>query len=289
MKVRSKTGFTDFTEEEKKSREILSAFVQPQLFQDLKIKAELFPLKPSSNSWESMIQLALDLEEIERLQLPLKEIRLAYTLYSSKNIVKEIDQLVKLTMKNGKTIKSPYWIVHQEKCHLKPGDYTLVAVVKDILTEQIGAIERKIIIPEIQDSVLTIGSILIKGSHPKEFLLQNKEKHQKIDHSHFIIRPNRQFSTSEVIVIVTPICSSHKTFQESYPEFSVQRQLLKEDHPFIEFDTLSLNDPPDPSSGCYSIIDIIQPDTLEEGVYYFETELVGKESRQKATETFSLR
>lgn len=288
LKVRSKTGFIDFTEDEKKSRQLLSAFVLPQMFQDIKVKADLFPIKPSKGSWESMIQLALDLEEFEHLKLPLKEIRFACTLFASKKIVKEIDQLVKLTMKEGEVIDSPYWIVHQEKCKLKPGEYTLIAVVKDTLTEQIGAVEKKITIPEIQDSDLTIGSIMIKGSDPTEVLLKKKEKHEKIDYSHFIIRPNRQFSTSEVIVIVTPICSSHKSFHEGYPDISVKRRLLKESQHLIDFNTLALHDPPDPSSGCYSIIDIIQPNTLEEGVYSFEIELSGDDNHQKTHETFFL-
>jgi VWFA-related protein len=288
LKVRSKTVFTDFTEDEKKSRQLLSAFVMPQLFQDIKLKADLFPLKPYKGSWESMIQLALDLEEIKRLKLPFKEIRFAYTLFAEGKIMKEIDQLVKLTMKEENILNFPYWVVHQEKCQLKPGEYELVAVVKDILTEQIGAINRKFIIPEIQDRDLTIGSIMIKGSHPTEVLLRNKEKHEKIDHSHFIIRPNRQFSISEVIVLVTPICSYHKSFHEGYPEISVKRRLLKEDELLIEFNALPLQDPPDFSSGCYSIIDIIEPNTLEEGIYAFEIELSGADNHQKVVETFSL-
>ncbi len=288
LKVRSKTTFTDFTVAEKKSRQLLSAFMVPQLFQDIKLRADLFPLKPYSGSWESMIQLALDLEEIKRLKLPFKEIRFGCILYAEGKVMKEIDQLVKLTMKEENLQNSPYWIVHQEKCQLKPGEYELVAVVKDLLTEQIGAIKQNITIPEIYDSDLTIGSIMIKGSHPKEVLLRNKKKDERIDHSHFIIRPNRQFSTAEVIVIVTPICSYHKSFNEAFPDISVKRRLLKGKEQLIEFNALPLQDPPDPSTGCYSIIDIIESNTLAEGVYAFEIELSGAQNHQKVIETFSL-
>ncbi len=286
--VRSKTGFTDFTKEEKEEQKLLSALLLPHLFKDIKLIAELFPLKPSKNRWESMIQISLNFEEIKIQEFPLKVINFAYTLYGSGKIIKEMNQLVKFTMKEDETDKAPHWVVHQENFQLPPGDYTIVAVIKDYLTEQIGATETNISLPEIPKNILTIGSILIKGSHPTEILLKEKNVSQSIDYSNFIIRPNQQFSISEVIAIVTPICSLQKNPNKGYPQIFVKRRLLIDDDQAMEFDDISLNDPPDPSSGCYNVVDIISPGSLNQGIYTFEIELFGSDIQEKRSAPFKI-
>ncbi len=289
LKVRAKTGFTDFKEEEMKSRELLAALLLPHLFQDIKVVTDILPLKPLKDGWESIIQVALNLEEIKLLKHPLREIDFLCTLYGPKKVIKEINQHIKLSLKLDEIDRAPDWIIHQEKCKLKSGNHTLVAVVKDAATEIIGASEFEIPIPEISKDTFTFGSILLKGSLPLEIPLQEKKKTERTGHSHFLIRPDKQFSSSESIGITTPICSTWKNPSERYLDCKVRRRILKGDQLLIEFDEISINDPPDPSSGCYNIVDFIQPDTLEKGIYTYEIELLGKDLNQKANTIFFIK
>ncbi len=289
LKVRSKSGYTDFTEEELKSRELLSALLLPHLYQDIKVVTDIFPLKPVKDAWETIFQVSMNLEEFKLLKYPLKEIDFLCSLYGNNEMIKEINQHIKLTLNLEEIDKAPDWIIYQEKCRLESGKYNLVAAIKDTSTEVIGASEKEISIPEISEDTFTIGSVLLKGSLPLEVPLIEKKKSEDIDHSQFLIRPDKRFSSLETVAIMTPICSTNKNPGESLVEGKVKRRILRDDQLLLEFDEISLNDPPDPKSGCYNIVDIIEPEALESGFYTYELELLGKDLNQKANAIFSIR
>ncbi len=155
--VRAPEAFRLWTEEQRKTSRLRAAFVDPSPYEHPLVRAFVFPLKPASKkAWESLVSLSFPLAvEEEDVSIEVGAI-----------LTKTVNGTVIEKFKGSSTIKASPGGPDQRKVtlygesRLKPGSYTLNAVLTKPDQNDIFTASTVITVPDVPEGLVVRGPVL---------------------------------------------------------------------------------------------------------------------------------
>jgi len=166
VKVRAKEGFLWLTDEENQERTVLAAHLSPELFHD-------FPLALEARSYlgegeKAYLEIAIAVPDTSLLFLPQQG---RYTAHLEAGVIlrqgrsRVVDQFsrkVEATM-TEKVFSERGYLTLISRREVPPGEYEAVTVVRDLGTENIGALRSSIKVPAFSSDRIAVSSLVLES------------------------------------------------------------------------------------------------------------------------------
>jgi hypothetical protein len=154
------------TSDQIEERQIRSAYLTPGLYRKLPIEmASSFYLEPSG---KQVLELAFAIPERSLVFLPredrtLARLEVGATFRTGRdNIVDQFSRSVEVRLQANETSRTGN-LLFMTRREMPPGDYDAVAVIRDLATDEVGAIRRQIKVPPLIGEHLAMSSLVLNS------------------------------------------------------------------------------------------------------------------------------
>jgi len=162
--VRTRQGFIFLTEEQVGEREILSAYVAPELFHDIPVALDIRSYLTADE--KPAVEIALAVPDESLLLQPMEgrfvaRLEAGVTLQSGKDLI--VDRFSRSTEARLPPVElaSEAEVTLLAHRTIPPGEYDAVAVVRDLGTGNIGAIRSHIKVPQLPSDRIAMSSLVL--------------------------------------------------------------------------------------------------------------------------------
>lgn len=165
--VRSKEGYTDYSEEERRSRFVSAALMLPGTVDDIPVAAEVFRGAPGGDRTDALVAVAIDAgalgvgagDDGERIQ----RVEVHGVLLDKEREVEvaaEMHRQVTETLEATSMVPTASLLSKQE-WQLPPGHYDLRIKVLDTVSRRVGTTKLAVEIPEIDNDSWSVGDVVL--------------------------------------------------------------------------------------------------------------------------------
>jgi VWFA-related protein len=166
VKVRAKEGFLWLTDEENQERTVLAAHLSPELFHD-------FPLALEARSYlgegeKAYLEIAIAVPDTSLLFLPKQgrytaHLEVGVILRQGRSrVVDQFSRQVEATM-TEKVFSERGYLTLISRREVPPGEYEAITVIRDLGTENIGALRTTIKVPAFSSDRIAVSSLVLES------------------------------------------------------------------------------------------------------------------------------
>jgi VWFA-related protein len=237
VKIRFRRGYTDYSDEEKMNMLLLSAFYNPNLYQELPLKAEFIPFHKESDTYVPWINIALPVKEIfldSGLTYGPKEFSLHIWIKDNKRAEMAFKGKIIIPFNIDSQFMEAIRTTEYICCHFKgseiplsQNEYETIFALYDDQTKEIGAWESSLLLPNFKENKLgaiincVLGSLTLNpDGEAKPFSLSKRGGYLEYGEMKFYPSVTRQFQRMEDSSIFIQAFYPHGK-PESRPVFSV--------------------------------------------------------------------
>ena len=159
IKIISRKGYLDYTDEQRGSLLLASASYNPSLFKQISFEAQAIPFVQSKNRFILWVNMALPVKSIlheESEGLSLKKLKLSITiddLVSERGVASQVDIPIILTSSFRKSLERATYFgfnTCSQPLELKKKEYLLILALYDEIRGQMGTVEEIVKIPVME-------------------------------------------------------------------------------------------------------------------------------------------
>ncbi len=165
--VRSKEGYTDYSEEERYSRFVSAALMLPGTLDGIPVAAEVFRGAPGGGLTDALVAVAIDPEALgigaDDDGEPIHRVEVHGSLLDegrNMEVAAEMHRQVTETLDGGVETHAAALLSKQE-WRLRPGRYDLRIMVLDTVSRRVGTARLPVEIPEDEDDSWGIGDVVL--------------------------------------------------------------------------------------------------------------------------------
>ena len=264
------------SDSEKKQSMLRAAWLSPEMFQTGIVRAHAFPLRPTSGgAWEALLAVSF--------VVPLRdsggrEVRRHFgaSLLDSTGVKHEFARTVRLEPDSAEVVSEPV-VTFLERVTLKPGVYSLSAVVSDPLEERPHATRVRIELPEIpKRELFLVGPILGQPAGPNLIVTGGGKGDDDTlgDENSFEPLLVQRIDGPVDLVSLTQVCMVGKKKSKIESMTSVTRSVRNAEGDLLgELDPVTLQLEGQDRIRCQNLVDILPGKTFSNGEYVFEVGL----------------
>jgi hypothetical protein len=270
------------SDSEKRESVLRAAWISPEMFQTGVVRAHAFPLRPRSDQlWEALLAVSFAVplsdsggREVQR--------QFGASLHSSKGVHHRFARTVRLQPDSAEVTSEPV-VTFLERVVLKPGVYSLTAIVSDPLDERPHANRVRIEIPEIpKRELFLVGPILGQPSGPNLIVMSGQIEGDDSQGAENSFEPLlvQQVDGPVDLVSLTQACMIGKKKGKLESSTSVTRSVRDHEGDVLgELDPVPLQLEGQDKIRCQNLVDILPGTSFANGEYVFE---VGFESDRQS-------
>jgi len=269
-----------FRSKSKKRESLLrAAWIAPEMFQSGVVRAHLWPLRPTSKkAWYALLAVSFTVPLAERSG---EEVHREFgaTLHNGSRPVHRLSRRIKLQPDSPDVHSEPY-ITFLEALRLKPGRYTLTAVLADPSEADPHATKVEIELPEVpKKELFLVGPILGRPAGPNLVVMGKGFAGGSEIGSESSFEPLliQQLSEPTDLVSLTQACfvgSKKRANKKRHSTVSISRSLQGEHGEIVgDLDPVSLTLEGYDEVHCQNLVDVIPGGSLPDGEYVFQARM----------------
>lgn len=272
--------------ETKRSSLLTAAWAAPEMFQTGVVRAHVFPLRPSSkDSWDGLLAVSF--------RVPLGNVageqaqrNFGAVLHRGAKMAHRFSRSIKLEP-DGADVTSEPVITFLDRVDLKPGRYTMTAVMSDPHVVEPHAYKLELQVPEVPaNELFLVGPVLGRAAGYNLVVMAGDEGEDddKLGRSNsFEPLLIQQLEEPVDLITLTQACfiGSKRRQQKALSSFpSVNRRLLDTDGDALgELSPVDTALEADGAVHCQNLVDVLPTSTLPDGEYEFEARLPSDRGR----------
>jgi len=281
LKVKFREGYTDYTEEDIKERNLAAAFFAPSFYKDIKFTFTIIALPESKNSFILWGRLNLPLSQFRKMGEIPEKISFFFGIKEEMDAKIHFDR-VELIMKDILKRNLPYYFVYfgTKGVRIKPGIYRICSVLT-YGKERIGAFEKLIKVPELSDKesfkiINFLPGFLIKNEEGgKPFTISPKDGLLRLRKYKFIPVWEDKIKRGTILPVFVQVLTPNKSLRVK-PVFYLSSSSKEK----ILLSTELIEKNYNRKTRCYSYIYLLQIEKFPPGVYTLTIRIADQSSKE---------
>ncbi len=167
VSVRAKEGYTDHSQEERRSRFVSAALTLPGTVNDIPVAAEVFRGAAGGNRTDVVVAVAVDGSPLgisrDEDDKPMQRVEVHSVLLDKDDdmaIVEEMHRQVSENIEEGASAANA-WLLSKQEWELRPGSYDLRVMALDDATGVVGTAQLDVEIPDADDNEWRAGDLML--------------------------------------------------------------------------------------------------------------------------------
>ena len=259
---------------------LLAAWVAPEMFQTGVVRAHLFPLRPTDgNHWDALLAVSFTVPLADSAGGDAVR-NFGATLHDGSVVMHELTRVITLRP-DSPDVKSTPTVTFLDPVRVRPGSYTVTAVMSSPDSAEPHAWKIRVDIPEIpKKELFLIGPMLGRPAGPNLVVLGGTAFKDDAIGSENSFEPLlvQQLDDPIDLVAITQAClfdkKSKKKRRKGKSVPSVSRALLDPDGATVgDLDPVELTLEGVGHVKCTNLVDLLPVANVKDGEYVFEVEL----------------
>jgi hypothetical protein len=261
---------------EKRQSQLRAAWVAPEMFQTGVVRAHAYPLRPASKTeWEALLAVSFSVPLADSLGQKVQR-QFGATLYQGSRVLHRFTRRVTLEPDHPDVESVPV-ITFLERVRLRPGNYSLTAVVSDPLDPRPHAVKVPIeVAPIPRDDLFLVQPMLGRPSGPNLIVIGGGAAENDTLGSTNSFEPLvvQQLDSSVDLVSLTQACAFGKPRTKLESRTRIGRELHRMDGELIgRLEPVPLQLEGDEKVRCQNLLDVFPAGSLRDGDYVFDVDL----------------
>jgi VWFA-related protein len=167
VSVRANEGYTDHSEEERRSRFVSAALTLPGTVNDIPVSAEVFRGAADGDRTEVIVAVAIDGEPLgiqnDDDGEPMQRVEVHGVLLDTDDdmaVVEEMSRQVTEGIEDEMGATND-WLLSKQEWELRPGSYDLRVMAIDDATGAVGTAQLDVEIPDIEEDAWHVGDVML--------------------------------------------------------------------------------------------------------------------------------